>query len=188
VLGLFLADGFGFTAKSVGLVFAWYGILSVVPRAFLLGPAVDRFGEGRLSRFGQTLLAMGLLLLPITTWIPRGMPILGPLELRHLALAGAVGLVPLGTAFTFPCVTAMLSRVIDPGERGVIMGVQQSFGGATRVVGPLWAGWAFQHIGLPYPFWTSSILIFGTLLLGIGIEARTARAALAEEPVVVPTG
>ena len=44
VLAIFLADAFGLTERNVGLVFTWYGLLSVVPRAFLLGPGVDRFG------------------------------------------------------------------------------------------------------------------------------------------------
>jgi multidrug resistance protein len=187
VLALFLADGFGVSKTNVGLIFSWYGLLSVVPRAFLLGPAVDRFGEARVSRFGQVLLSLGLLLLPLTATIPAGMPLIGPFEVRHLALLGAVALVPLGTAFTFPCVTALLSHVIRPEERGVMMGVQQSFGGGMRVLGPLWAGFAFDHLGRQYPFWSSSVVIFGTLLLGIGIEtrARTATAA-ADEPAVAP--
>jgi multidrug resistance protein len=187
VLALFLADGFGLSEKNVGLIFSWYGLLSVVPRAFLLGPMVDRFGEARVSRFGQTLLTTGLILLPLTATIRAGLPLVGPFEVRHLALLGAVGLVPLGTAFTFPCVTALLSHVIRRDERGVMMGVQQSFGGAMRVVGPLWAGFAFDHLGRPYPFWSSAAIIFGTLLLGIGIESRTRDAtAAAEEPVAAP--
>ena len=38
-------------------------------------------------------------------------------------VALAVALLPLGTAFTFPCVTAMLSRVIPSHERGLCLWV-----------------------------------------------------------------
>src|SRR5690606_28073374 len=89
----------------------------------------------------------------------------------HLALA--VALVPLGTAFTFPCITALLSRVIGRHERGLYMGVQQTFGGVARVIGPLWAGWAFDHLGIGVPFWTSAALVAFTLLLGFGMEEYT---------------
>ena len=34
-----------------------------------------------------------------------------------IPLALAVALLPLGTAFTFPCVTALLSRVVPSRER-----------------------------------------------------------------------
>lgn len=159
MLALFLARRYGITDRTIAWVYTYNGSISVLARAVLLGPAVDRFGEARLSRIGQGLLAAGLLLLPFT----YGM----------VPLAVAIALVPLGTAFTFPCVTAILSRVISPNERGVYMGVQQSFGGAARVLGPLWAGWAFDHLGLGVPFWTGSVLVLGTMFLGFGIEEYT---------------
>lgn len=156
VLALFLAKRFEVTEREIGFVFAYTGAISVVVRALLLGKAVDWLGEARLSRVGMVLLALGLGWLPLThQWLWLGL---------------AVALMPLGTAFTFPCVTAMLSRLIGRHERGVYMGVQQSFGGAARVVAPLWAGWAWDHLGMGVPFWTGAVLVLGTLVLGLGIE------------------
>jgi len=94
------------------------------------------------------------------------------MEPRILAFALVVALLPLGTAFTFPCVTGLLSQVIDPRERGVMMGVQQSYGGVARVLFPLLAGWTLQHMGVGYPFWTSAVLVVGTLMLSFGIGPR----------------
>jgi multidrug resistance protein len=156
VLALFLAQRFEVTEREIGFVFAYTGAISVIVRALLLGKAVDWLGEARLSRVGMVLLAMGLGGLPLTY--------------HWFWLALAIALVPLGTAFTFPCVTAMLSRLIGRHERGVYMGVQQSFGGAARVVAPLWAGWAWDHLGVGVPFWTGALLVLGTLFLGLGIE------------------
>ena len=176
VLALFLHAEFGVTEKTIFYFFTWNGALSVLVRAFLLGWAVDRFGEARLARIGQALLALGLGLLPFTggfhaAWtLP--LPFGWSLEPRYVALALVVSLMPLGTAFTFPCVTGLLSQVIEPRERGVMMGVQQSFGGAARVFFPLLAGWTFQHLGPGYPFWTSAGLVVGTFLLSFGIGPR----------------
>ena len=178
ILALFMAARFGVTESNIGYVFAWTGGLSVLIRALALGPVVDRFGEARLSRIGQFLLGTGLLLLPFTWRVPGrwmvDLPFAGTVgvEPRFLLLGLVIALIPLGTAFTFPCVTALLSKAIDGRERGVVMGVQQSFGGATRVVGPLWAGWAFEHLGTPYPFWTSAALVFATLFISFGLEPR----------------
>ncbi|HET7464072.1 MAG TPA: MFS transporter [Longimicrobium sp.] len=186
VLALFLHAGFGVTEETIFYFFTWNGALSVLVRAFLLGWAVDRFGEARLARIGQALLAIGLALLPFTAnlhsawWMP--LPFGLHLELRYLAAAAVMSLMPLGTAFTFPCVTGLLSQVIDPRERGVMMGVQQSFGGAARVLFPLLAGWTFQNLGVGYPFWTSAVIVLGTLFLSFGIEPRRGEPAPTPAP------
>jgi MFS family permease len=176
VLALFLHAEFAVTERTIFWFFTWNGALSVLVRALLLGKAVDRFGEARLARIGQGFLALGLGLLPFTGTVHSGWRLALPwglhLEPRYVALALVVSLMPLGTAFTFPCVTGLLSQVIEPRERGVMMGVQQSFGGAARVLFPLLAGWTFQNMGVGFPFWTSAVLVLGTLFLSFGIEPR----------------
>jgi len=157
ILALFLALRFGVDERTIGWFFMYIGVISVIARAGVLGPLVDRFGEARLSRVGTVLLALGLAMIPFTHGYP--------------ALALAVALLPLGTAFTFPCITSLLSRVIGNHERGLYMGVQQTFGGLARVVGPLAGGWAYDHLGVGVPFWGAAVLVMGTLLLGFGMGA-----------------
>ena len=156
ILALFLADRFGVGKDQIWIFYTYVGVISVVTRAGILGRMVDRYGEAQLSRIGLTLLATGLAALPLA----RG----------YFLLAIAVALIPLGTAFTFPCVTSMLSRVISSRERGVYMGVQQTFGGLARVIVPLWAGFSYDHLGRGVPFFTSAALVFGTIMLGVGID------------------
>ncbi|GAC1649028.1 MAG: tetracycline resistance MFS efflux pump [Gemmatimonadaceae bacterium] len=169
VLALFLGDRFGVTKETIGYFFAYIGVISVVTRAAVLGWMVDRFGEPRLSRAGITLLAAGLAAMPFThTLVP---------------LALSVALLPLGTAFTFPCVTAMLSRVVASGERGLYMGVQQTFGGAARFVFPFLAGFLYDHFGEGAPFWVAAVIVFATLSLGTNLEQYVpVRAATAPAP------
>jgi multidrug resistance protein len=156
ILPLYLADQFGIGEKKVWIFFTYIGIISVITRAGFLGKAVDRFGEAQLSRVGLDMLAFGLASYPFV---------------HSLALlAVSMALVPLGTAFTFPCVTSLLSRVIPSSERGLYMGVQQTYGGLSRVIVPLWAGFSYDRFGLQIPFVTSAILVLMTLLLGLGVE------------------
>lgn len=156
-LALFLAWRFGVTASTIGFFFTYIGTISVITRALVLGKMVDQFGEARLSRLGMVLLACGL----------GGMP-LAP---NMAALAVAVALVPLGTAFTFPCVTGLLSRVVASHERGLYMGVQQTFGGIARVAGPLYFGWAYDHLGQRVPFLTAAVVVLLTITLGLNMES-----------------
>jgi hypothetical protein len=50
------------------------------------------------------------------------------------------------------------------------MGVQQTFGGLGRVLVPLWAGFAYDHLGHGVPFWTSAVLVTSVMFLGLGID------------------
>jgi MFS family permease len=85
--------------------------------------------------------------------------------------------MPLGTAFVFPCVTAMLSRVVPTRNRGLYMGVQHTFGGVSRVLFPLAAGVAMDHLGLGFPFVIAGVLILSTLLLTTSMEDYAASRA-----------
>jgi MFS family permease len=169
ILALFLLARFGVGPEQIWIVFTYMGVISVITRAGLLGRMVDHFGEVRLSRIGLTLLIVGLVLIPLAP--------------NYWLLAPALALVPLGTAFTFPCVTALLSHMIASRERGLFMGVQQTFGGLARVAVPLFAGFAFDRFGRNVPFFTSAALVAGALYLQRGLrpaEAATTATTPAE--------
>ena len=156
ILALFLMDRFGITERRIWIFFTYIGTISVVTRAGVLGWAVDKFGEAQLSRIGLVLLSAGLLAFPFVH--------------NYVLLAITIACIPLGTAFTFPCVTSLLSRVIPSTERGLYMGVQQAYGGMARVIVPLWAGFSYDHFGRNVPFITSGLLVIGTIFLNLGID------------------
>src|SRR6267143_5618276 len=156
VLALFLNARFQVTESTIGYFFMYVGSISVFTRVLLLGRMVDWLGEANLSRLGLILLAGGVIGMPLS---------------RNLwMLALAVALIPLGTAFTFPCVTALLSRVTATRERGLYMGMQQTYGGVARIIAPLFFGWAFDSIGVSSPYYFSSAIILATLSLGFGLD------------------
>ena len=164
VLALFLNARFQVNAQTIGYFFMYIGSISVFTRVLLLGRMVDWLGEAKLSRLGLVLLASGVV----------GMPLA-----RNLGMLGiAVALIPLGTAFTFPCVTALLSRVISPRERGLYMGMQQTYGGVARAIAPLFFGWSFDKLGVSSPYFFSSAFIVATIFLGFGLD----KYARHEEP------
>jgi MFS family permease len=156
VLALFLNARFQVTELTIGYFFMYTGAISVFARVLLLGRMVDWLGEAKLSRLGLLLLAAGVV----------GMP----LSQNLWMLAIAVALIPLGTAFTFPCVTALLSRVVSNRERGLYMGMQQTYGGVARIIAPLFYGWAFDRLGVSSPYFFSSAIIAATIFLGFGLD------------------
>ncbi len=156
VFAQFLERRFGVNEDSIGYFFMWFGVMGVLTRLVLIGPAVKWLGELPLSRCGLVLLGAGMILFPLshsyaTLWI-------------------SMVLMPLGTAFTFPGVTATLSRVVPATDRGLYMGVQQTFGGLARAVFPWWDGVAFESFGMASPFVTAGVLCLLAIGLAVGLE------------------
>jgi len=166
VLALYLQAEFGLTEKTIGPIFAYVGVLSLVMRSLLLGPIVDRLGESWTMRAGTLVLAAGLLLYPTpdSLW----------------TLAAVIPLVPIGTALLFPATTSLMTRHTDPRELGTTMGVAQTFAGLARVVAPLLATTIFQRFGHAWPFYVAGgfVALAGVLALQIPKESRvTTRTA-----------
>jgi MFS family permease len=158
IVPLLLADRLGVTERTIGYFVMYLGGMGVVVRALVLGRAVDRLGEGRLARLGIVILAAGL----IATGLGRG----------SAALAAGFTLMPLGTAFVFPCVTGLLTRAVPGRERGLYMGVQHTFGGVSRVAFPIAAGLLIDRFGVGVPFWLAGVLVLATLPLTRSIGRR----------------
>ena len=135
------------TEKTVGYFIMYFGAMGVLVRAGLLGTAVKRLGEARLARLGLVLLSAGLGLIAVAH--------------TYLTTIVAITLMPLGTAFLFPCITALLSRVVPSRERGLHMGVQQTYGGISRVAFPILAGFLIDRFGTGFPYAVAAVLVAG---------------------------
>ena len=166
VFGLYLKDQFGVTQENIGYYFVYIAGASFLMRALFLGPAVRRFGDVGVLRLGALSLIAGLAILPLLDRLP--------------AVAIAVLSVPIGTALLFPSTTSLISRLVTRREAGQTLGVQQAFGGVSRMLGPLWAGAAYE-LGPRYPFWLAA-----TLMLGVSFLTRQIRQEPAKPPQPAP--
>jgi MFS family permease len=151
IFPLLVHDRLGVTEQNMGYFVMYLGGMGVIVRMLLLGKLIDWLGEAKLCRLGLVLLAAGLALFAVV----RSYPVLW----------ASLTLMPLGTAFIFPGVTGLLSQVVPGNERGLFLGVQQTFGGASRVAFPIAAGVMIDHLGIGTPFWLSGAMVLGALLL-----------------------
>ena len=163
VLALYLERSFGVDAKHMGMLFTLSGATTVVVRGVLLGPLVKRVGESVTARIGIVSLMTAMIILP---FIPNA----------FWALVIAP-LYALGAGTLFPALATLVSRATDRASQGSILGGQQMIGGFGRVLGPLWAGFVFQQIGISAPFTVGAVLVFMALLFSIRIPARQTVAA-----------
>lgn len=157
LLPLVLADRLGVTDQNVGYFIMYLGGMGVIVRTSVLGRMIEWIGEARLARLGLLLLALGLAAVSTIRSYPT---MLIPLTL-----------MPMGTAFVFPCITAMLSRVVSRKQRGLYMGVQHTFGGVSRVAFPLIAGFGMDKLGQGMPFVFAGAVVLFTLLLTLSLES-----------------
>jgi MFS family permease len=155
VVPLLLMNRLDVTERNIGYFVMYLGGVGVVVRTLLLGRMVELLGEARLSRLGLVLLAMGLGCTGLATH--GGIILLG------------FTLMPLGTAFLFPCITGLLSRVVPANQRGMYMGVQHTFGGVSRVLFPIAAGLLMDRLGVGVPFWIAGLLVLATLPFAWGL-------------------
>ncbi len=164
VMPLFLESRFGVNEQTIGPFFVYIGFLSILMRAVVLGRAVDRFGETRVMRAGAISLAIGLFAIPLPTFL--------------IGTAIIMSFVPIGTALLFPNVSALVSFRAPRAELGQMLGVQQSFGGVSRVIAPLWATAAFQF-GPSLPFFISAGVVALVTLLAFSVRPAVVVAVAA---------
>jgi len=163
VLALYLGAEFGITERTIGYVFLYIGIFSVIMRSALIGPIVDRIGELWSIRAGAATLIVGLIAYPLA----RNMT----------TLAIVIPLVPIGLALLFPATTALMSRASEASELGTTMGTAQTFAGIARVFAPLFSTSLFQHVAHGAPFLFSATIMAGISLLSFQIRTVSAPRA-----------
>lgn len=166
MLPLILADRLGVTETNVGYFVMYLGGMGVIVRTLILGRVLEWLGEARVARLGLVFLAVGLAMVALITSYPT--------------MLIAMTLMPIGTGLLFPCVTAMLSRVVPNAQRGLYMGVQHTFGGVSRVAFPLIVGFGMDALGMGVPFVFAGVMVIGTLLLTTSLEEH------AHDPVRAP--
>jgi MFS family permease len=162
VLALYLSAEFAITERTIGYVFLYVGVFSVLMRSALIGPIVDRIGEVWSIRAGAATLVLGLLAYPLAP--------------NLWSLAVIVPLVPIGTSLLFPATTAMMSRHSEKGELGTTMGIAQTFAGISRVTAPILSTTLFQRISHGMPFYFAATFVALVSLLAFQVESRPVAA------------
>ena len=161
---------FGWDASVNAFFFAFVGVCAVLTQAVLIGLLQPRFGEERLLLGGLSFMAAGL---GLVAAIPYG-PLLYP----------TVGLLAVGVGLAIPALTALISRRVSGREQGRVMGGLQAVISLTLIAGPVIAGLAFDHLGVPAPYWIGALL--AALALLAAAVALLPERTFAKRPAVEP--
>ncbi len=168
ILVLYLKHTFGLTERTIGDIYFYIAGMAFIMRAALLGPIVRRFGEVRTLRLGALCVALGLLTIPLATNL---------LTLYLVAL-----FIPIGTSLLFPTTTSMVSKYAKKQETGQTLGVQQAFGGLSRLSGPIWATAVYEFSNTA-PFFITGVLMLLVFIYTFRVKPRARKPQAEAEPV-----
>jgi DHA1 family tetracycline resistance protein-like MFS transporter len=164
---------FGWGPGQVGYVFAYVGVLSATLQGGLIGRLTRRFGEERLLLVGLMLIGIGLSVLPLA----RSVGVLGL----------AMSMLAIGMGLTQPSLNSLISRRAGRDEQGEVMGVSQSVGSLSRVLGPAAAGFFFTEFGRNAAFFWGAMLVAAALSLALKLVRALGTARLACVKPMEPT-
>jgi DHA1 family tetracycline resistance protein-like MFS transporter len=135
----------------VGLMLAFEGLTMVITQVAVIRPLVERLGEQRLLLVGATALMLGMFGIA-----PSGSPVLVTLLLAPFAF---------GQGVIQPSLQSLTTRFGSKQMGGRLLGLYQSARSLALIVGPVWAGYAFEVISPQAVFIVGGGLAFAALLL-----------------------
>ncbi|HMV66943.1 MAG TPA: MFS transporter [Myxococcota bacterium] len=149
------------TARDVGNLFGFIGLIGIVVQGGLIRRLVPRFGEVRLVAGGYLLMSAGMAAL--------GLAGVGALPWLGCAL------VAFGSSMANPSLQSLISRTVSEDEQGAILGVNQSFSALARASAPAVGGVVYQAVFPQAP------LLLGAALMALAVLASVpaTRRALA---------
>jgi DHA1 family multidrug resistance protein-like MFS transporter len=163
IFGLYASLKFGYGPERVGVILMVVGVASTLGKGLLTGPMTKLMGESNVIR--GSLLAGSLcflLLLYARTY--------------HMILV-ATALFILSKTLLRPSILSVISKNTTMGH-GVILGLSNSFMSLGRIIGPLWAGYAFD-LNYDYPYISGSMILFAGFLISLIWKIR--------EPETIPS-
>jgi len=146
------------TARTLGFMLAWTGLVISIIQFFFIGWLARRFGEMRLVKTALVCLMIG--------WTGFALSV----DLWSLLLAMTIG--SFGTAFFQTSMQSLLSQRAGASERGLVLGVYQSGSAMARFTGQAGAGTLYGQIAPNAPFLLGALAMIPALLLARRIERQ----------------
>ena len=142
LLGL---DFYNFDSLQLSYVFIYIGLIQILMQGFLINWLSKKFGEKKLITIGPTLMAAGILI----------MPIFQNLTIFYLANS----LLAAGFGIINTSIPAFLSKRSSATEQGGTLGIVSSIASIANIPGPLIIGVIYDVAGYFVPFLISALIL-----------------------------
>jgi DHA1 family multidrug resistance protein-like MFS transporter len=155
IFGLYALQRYGYGSDQIGGMFMLLGGVMLLAQGALVGVLTRRLGEMAVIRVSLMAAVIGFLLMTLAT--------------TYLTVLLTTGVFILAIALLGPALNALISeRTSMP--QGMTMGLTNVFASLGRIVGPVWAGYAFD-LDINYPYYSgAAIVLIGFLVSLVGIQ------------------
>ncbi len=123
-------NGHAFTAREVGLLLSYVGIVSLIIQLLLMGYLVRVLGEIKIMMIGFFSTSLALL-------------IMGFAPLLAIFLMG-ITINTFGNAILRPAISGMLSKNASPAHQGLVFGLNQTLMSIAQIICPLISGFLIE--------------------------------------------
>lgn len=145
-----------FSAKEVGLLFSYVGVVSLTIQLLGMGYLVIKLGEVKIMLIGFGSTALAILLMGISPML-------------SIFLMG-ITINSLGNAVLRPAISGILSQKASPNQQGLVFGLNQTLMSIAQIICPLISGYL---IGKNWNFFWC-LLISAISFLGLLVGKFTA--------------
>ncbi len=157
---IFLIGRFNVDAGAMALGLVASGVVRVIMFPFV-GRLVARFGEKRLALTGLGILASTF----------TGIALAPDFWMIYLLIV----LNSVGAGLVFSTVGAMASNQVPLNEQGKLAGVNTALAGVGNIVGPLWAGIAYDAIAPMAPYLSSALFLLMAAVIVLQAPVKRAQ-------------
>lgn len=144
---------FHFTPKENTLMFLYIGLLIVFVQGGMIHRLSKKYGEKKLIGVGSIMVAIGLILTPVTNnlWV----------------LGTALFFLAIGSGLNNPANQSILSKLAPADRTGGVLGVGQSLSTLGRIAGPVVGACAFQYLGMSSPYFIGAVAMVVAFILSL---------------------
>ncbi len=158
ITGIFIKNKFQSLPLTLGLLMVAVGISTAFVQATLIERLVKKYGEKRMAFVGLIASVIGW---PLTAIAPA------------LWILFVIAFVQSGiTGFIWATTGTMAANQVKEHEQGGLAGVNVALSGLMAMLGPLWAGAAYDHVAPGSPYWIGSIVLLFACCLLLGVKVR----------------
>lgn len=174
-ISLLAKDNLGWDSAGIGAIFALVGISDIFVQGVLLQLLLSKFGESTVAIGGLILEIVGYILMASVVLVPSPIPM----------LLGTIFLA-MGDGLLGPSLNGLLSRAAGADAQGQVQGGNQSIHSLASIVGPVLGGLLYVSIGHATPFLSGGIITV-LAIAAIVMALRTLSRIAPLDPNSVPS-